>query len=114
MRPQSGQARGADSDGRSQPPFGSYIGLFFAIAMLSILGFSFFYETGAGHVLDRVKPGMNPTEVAAILGVPRSENRVGDRLVQEWHFPDGSSVEVVFHEGRLISKSQRQAGQAPH
>jgi hypothetical protein len=96
------------------PPFGSYIGLFFAIAMLGILGFSFFYETGAGHVLNRVKLGMNPTEVAAILGVPRSQNRVGSRMVQDWHFPDGSSVEIVFQDGKLVSKSQRPAGQAPH
>ena len=104
----------ADMEKKSNPPFGSYIGLFFAIAMLGILGFSFFYETGGGHVLNRVKPGMNPTEVAAILGVPRSENRVRDRLVQDWHFADGSSVEIVFQDGKLVSKSQRQAGQALH
>ncbi len=114
MRPESGHAPSADADGRSPPPFGSYSGLFFAIAMLGILGFSFFYETGAGHVLNRVKPGMNPTEVAAILGVPRSENRVGDRLVQEWHFPNGSNVEIVFQGGKLISKSEQQGRQTPH
>ena len=100
----------ADMEKKSNPPFGSYIGLFFAIAMFGILGFSFFYETGGGHVLNRVKPGMNPTEVAAILGVPRSENRAGDRLVQDWHFADGSSVEVEFQDGKLVSKSERQAG----
>jgi hypothetical protein len=99
---------------KPQPPFGSYIGLFFAMAMVSILSFAFIYETGSGHVLDRVKPGMNPTEVAAILGVPRSENRLGDRLVQDWRFPDGSSVEIVFQDGKLVSKSQPAVGQAPH
>ena len=104
----------ADMEEKPPPPFGSYIGLFFAVAMLGILVFSFFYETGAGHVLNRVKPGMNPTEVAAILGVPRSENRARDRLVQDWHFADGSSVEVEFQDGKLVSKSERQAGQAPH
>ena len=44
--------------------------------------------------------------------LPRSENRVRDRLVQDWHFADGSSVEIVFQDGKLVSKSQRQAGQA--
>ena len=114
MRPEPGHAPHADADGGSQPPFGSYIGLFFAIAMLGILGFSFFYETGAGHVLNRVKPGMNPTEVAAILGAPRSEYHIGNRLVQDWHFADGSSVEIVFQDGKVVSKSQQQASQPPH
>ena len=65
--------------GRAAPRFGSYIGLFYVAAILAILGFAVFHDSGTGHAYDRLRPGMTPTEVAALLGVPGIETRSGTR-----------------------------------
>ena len=70
----------ADTAGKGQPRFGSYLGLFFVAAILGILSFALFHDSGIGHAFAGLKPGMTPTEVAAVLGVPRSETRSGPSL----------------------------------
>ena len=81
-------------------------GWFYVAAILGILGFAVFHDTGTGHAYDRLKPGMTPTEVAALLGVPRSETKSGTRVVQVWRIPDGFTIEVEFSNGKLLSKER--------
>jgi hypothetical protein len=90
----------ADTAGKGQPRFGSYIGLFFVVGILHD-------ESGIGHAFTGLKPGMTPTEVAAVLGVPRSETRTGPSLVQTWRMPDGIIFKVRFQDGKLIAKERR-------
>jgi len=97
----------ADTAGKGQPRFGSYLGLFFVAAILGILSFALLHDSGIGHAFAGLKPGMTPTEVAAVLGVPRSETRTGPRLVQTWRMPDGFIIEVRFRDGKLITKERR-------
>ena len=98
--------RNPDSDPTEskQPRFGSYIGVCFVVAILGILSFALFYDVRPGHVFDRLQPGMTPTEVAAILGVPGAEARSGNRVVQTWKSYEGEHIEVAFEGGRLVSK----------
>ncbi len=96
-----------DPAGQGQPRFGSYIGLFFVIAILGILSFAILRDdAGIGHAFTKLKPGMTPTEVAAVLGVPRSETKSGPSLVQTWRMPDGVTFEVRFQDGKLIAKER--------
>ena len=95
------------------PRFGSYLGLFYVAAILGVLGFAVLHDTGTGHAYDRLKPGMSPTEVAALLGVPRSETKSGSRVVQVWRIPDGFTIEVEFSNGKLLSKERLAAVDAP-
>jgi len=98
----------ADTAGKGQPRFGSYIGLFFVVGILGILSFALLHDdSGIGHAFTRLKPGMTPTEVAAVLGVPRSETRTGPSLVQTWRMPDGVIFKVRFRDGKLIAKERR-------
>jgi hypothetical protein len=101
--------RPANADAADKHPlrFGSYIGLFYVVAILAILSFAVFYDTGAGHVFDRLEPGMSPTQVAAILGAPRSETKSGSIVVQTWRISGGQTLEVEFQDGRLTAKSRR-------
>jgi hypothetical protein len=96
----------ADTAGKGQPRFGSYLGLFFVAAILGILSFALLHDSGIGHAFAGLKPGMTATEVAAVLGVPRSETRTGPRLVQTWRMPDGFIIEVRFQDGKLIAKER--------
>jgi hypothetical protein len=98
--------RGSDlSDAEKRPPrFGSYIGLLYVAAILGILSFAVLRDTGTGHAFDRLQPGMTPTEVASLLGVPRSESKEGNRLVQTWRIPDGQTYVVEFSDGKLTQK----------
>jgi hypothetical protein len=100
---------GADSFRQCTPPprFGSYIGIVYVIAILSILGFAVFYDVGPGQPFDRLQTGMTPKDVGGILGVPKTEAKTGTELVQTWQFPDGSTFEVKFHGGRLATKERR-------
>ncbi len=103
----------ADTAGKGQPRFGSYIGLFFVVAILGILSFALLRDdSGIGHAFTKLKSGMTPTEVAAVLGVPRSETRTGPSLVQTWRMPDGIIFKVRFQDGKLIAK-ERRAGVSP-
>jgi len=107
-----------DPDGgaaaNSDPSFGSYLGLFFVAAILGILSFAVLHDSGTGHAFDGLKAGMTPTEVAAVLGVPRSETKSGSRVVQTWRMPDGFIFEVEFRDGKLTAKERRaQVNQAP-
>ena len=101
-----------DRDSRAEafekrpPRFGSYIGLFYVAAILGILCFAVFHDTGTGHAYDQLKPGMTPTEVAALLGVPRSETKSGTHVVQVWRIPDCFTIEVEFQDGKLLSKAR--------
>ena len=70
--------------------------MFYVAAILGVLGFAVLHDTGTGHAYDRLKPGMSPTEVAALLGVPRSETKSGTRVVQVWRIADGFTIEVEF------------------
>jgi len=97
----------ADTAGKGQPRFGSYLGLFFVAAILGILSFALLHDSGIGHAFDKLEPGMTPTEVAAVLGVPRSETRTGPSLVQTWRMPDGIIFKVRFQDGKLIAKERR-------
>ena len=54
---------------------------------------------------------MTPTEVAALLGVPRSETKIGSKRVQVWRIPDGLTIEVEFQDGKLLSKERIAAGE---
>jgi hypothetical protein len=96
----------ADATEHDQPRFGSYIGLFYTAAILCILSFAVFIDIRPGHAFDRLQSGMTPTEVAAILGAPRSESKSGTHLVQTWHVPDGSTLEVEFEQGKLAAKQR--------
>jgi hypothetical protein len=89
---------------RSLARFGSPVGWVFVGAILLILGFAVFIDVRPGQAVDRLRTGMTPTEVAAILGAARTESRSGRRLVQTWHLPHGETVEVEFDEGRLVSR----------
>ena len=97
----------ADTAAKGQPRFGSYIGLIFVVGILGILGFAILHDdSGIGHAFTKLKPGMTPTEVAAVLGVPRSETKTAARLVQTWRMPDGVIFEVNFQDGKLITKER--------
>jgi len=103
-----------DPAGQGQPRFGSYIGLVFVVAILGILSFALFHDdSGIGHAFSKLKPGMTPTEVAAVLGVPRSETRSGPHLIQTWKMPDGPIFEVTFEDGKLITKDCRNRIKSP-
>jgi hypothetical protein len=88
--------------------FGSPVGWVFVVAIFLILGFAVFFDVRPGHAIDRLRPGMSPTEVAAILGAARSELRSGKRLVQSWRLPQGTSLEVEYEDGRLVTTRQPQ------
>ncbi len=101
----------ADPARKGQPRFGSYIGLIFVVGILGILSFAILRDdAGIGHAFTRLKPGMTPTEVAAVLGVPRSEARSGPSLVQTWRMPDGVTFKVRFQDGKLIAAERGAEG----
>lgn len=103
----------AEASEKRSHRFGSYIGLFYVAAILGILCFAVFHDTGTGQAYDQLKPGMTPTEVAALLGVPRSETKSGTRVVQVWRIPDGFTIEVEFQDGKLLSKARAAAVEVP-
>jgi len=97
----------AETAGKGQPRFGSYIGLVFVVGILGILSFAILHDdSGIGHAFTKLKPGMTPTEVAAVLGVPRSETKTGPSLIQTWRMPDGIIFKVRFQDGKLIAKER--------
>lgn len=101
---ESGSGSMPGSPPKQAPRFGSYIGLFYVAAILGILSFAVLRDTGTTHAFDRLRAGMTPTEVAALLGVPRSETNEGSKVVQAWRIPDGQTFEVEFQDGKLIQK----------
>lgn len=107
------QGRSVDEvpTGQRNPRFGSYTGLLYVAAIVGVLSWAVFRDTGTTHAFDRLQPGMTPTQVAALLGVPRSETTEGARTVQTWKIPDGQTFVVEFREGRLVQK-HRDAGAA--
>ena len=95
----------ADTGEKGQPRFGSYIGLIFVGGILGILSFAILHDdSGIGHAFTGLKPGMTPTEVAAVLGDPRTEKSTGPSLVQTWRMPDGVIFKVMFRDGKLTAK----------
>lgn len=90
-----------------QPRFGSYLGLCFILAMLGILAFELIHDPGVTHAYNALRPGMTATEVAALLGSPRSETKDGARVVQTWRIPDGHTIVVAFRDGKLTSKERK-------
>jgi hypothetical protein len=92
--------------GKRPPRFGSYLGLFYVAAIAGVLTWAVLRDTGTTHAFDRLEPGMTPTQVAALLGVPRSETTEGPRTVQTWKIPDGQSFQVEFESGRLVRKAR--------
>jgi hypothetical protein len=90
--------------GTRAPRFGSYIGPFYVAAIIGVLCWALLRDTGTTHAFDRLEPGMTPTQVAALLGVPRSESTEGPRTVQTWIIPDGQTYRVEFEAGRLVRK----------
>ncbi len=96
----------ADARSERRGSVGSPIGWMFVAAILCILAFAIFFDVRPGHAVDRLRPGMTPTEVAAILGAARSESRSGRRLVQRWLLPQVGGLEVEYEDGRLVSKRQ--------
>ena len=42
----------ADTAGKGQPRFGSYLGLFFVAAILGILSFALLHDSGIGHAFE--------------------------------------------------------------
>ena len=98
----------ADSTGKGQPRFGSYIGVVFVVGIVGILVFALVHDgTGTNRGFEGLHPGMTTTEVAAVLGVPRSETSSGPEIVQTWRMPDGPVYEVTFQDGKLIKKERR-------
>jgi hypothetical protein len=97
---------------KAQPRFGSYIGLAFILAMIGILSFAVFHDSGVTQAFNELKPGMTTTQVAALLGVPRTEAKSGARTVQTWEIPDGHTIVVEFQDGKLKMKD-RKAREAP-
>jgi hypothetical protein len=101
----------ADTAGKGQPRFGSYIGLIFVVGILGILSFAILHDdSGIGHAFTKLRPGMTPTEVAAVLGVPRSETKTGPNLIQTWRMPDGVTFRVSFQDGKLITTERGAEG----
>ena len=101
MMSRTGERTKADTAAKGQPRFGSYIGLVFVVGILGILSFALLHDDfGTGHAFKGLKPGMTPTEVAAVLGVPRSETMSGSRVVQTWWMPDGPIFEVSLPGGK--------------
>jgi len=103
----------AEASEKRPPRFGSYLGLFYVAVILGILGFAVFHDAGTRHAFDQLKTGMTPTEVAALLGVPRSETTSGTRIVQVWRIPDGFTIEVEFQDGNLLAKKRVAAVDGP-
>jgi hypothetical protein len=101
--------RDSEASEAMSPRFGSYVGLVYIVAILCILSFAVFYDVRPGHAYDRLREGMTPTEVAAILGVPRSETRSATLIVQTWPEPDGHIIEIEFHAGKLATKRRNKA-----
>lgn len=96
----------AEGKPRVQNPlrFGSYTGLFYVAAIVGVLSWAVFRDTGTTHAFDRLEPGMTPTQVAALLGVPRTETSEGSLTVQTWKIPDGQVFTVEFRDGHLVEK----------
>ena len=92
---------------KTQPRFGSYIGLFFILAMIGILCFELSHDSGVKQAFNELKPGMSPTQVAAMLGVPRSETKSGAQTVQRWEIADGYTIVVEFQDGKLTRKERK-------
>jgi hypothetical protein len=99
-----------ESAGR-QPRFGSYIGVFFILAMIGILCFELLKDPGVAHAYNALKPGMTTTQVAAVLGVPRSETKSGSQTVQTWQIPDGHTIVIEFQDGKLTAKERKAQGE---
>ncbi len=95
---------------KAPPRFGSYIGLVYIAVILGVLSFALFRDSGTGHAFERLQTGMTPTQVAALLGVPRSETVEGSRTVQTWRIPDGQTFQVEYREGKLVEKSRTDGG----
>lgn len=98
-----------DSGTGDSPRFGSYTGLLYVAVIGGVLCWALLRDPGTTHAFDRLEPGMTPTQVAALLGVPRSETTEGARTVQTWKIPDGQTFVVEYREGRLVQK-RREAG----
>ena len=96
-----------DEFDKTQPRFGSYIGLFFILAMIGILCFELSHDSGVKQAFNELKPGMSPTQVAAMLGVPRSETKSGAQTVQRWEIADGYTIVVEFQDGKLTAKERK-------
>ncbi len=101
---ETGSGSTTGSTPKQAPRFGSYIGLFYVAAILGVLSFAVFRDMGTTQAFDRLRTGMTPTEVAALLGVPRSETTEGTKTVQAWRIPDGQTFVVEFRDGKLIEK----------
>jgi hypothetical protein len=89
---------------RSTPRFGSYLGVFYVVAIVGVLSWAVLRDTGTTQAFERLRTGMTTTEVAALLGVPRTETADGPRVVQTWRIPDGQTFVVEFEDGKLVSK----------
>ena len=84
--------------------FGSYLGLFYVAAILGVLGFAVLHDTGTSHAYERLRPGMTPTEVAALLGVPRSDQIGGSRRAGL------ANSRRFHHRGRVLRRQARLEG----
>jgi hypothetical protein len=103
---QDGQ-QAIDQPDTTQPRFGSYIGLFFILAMIGILCFELSRDSGVTQAFNELKPGMSTTQVAANLGVPLTETKSGSRTVQKWEIADGYTIVVEFQDGKLTTKDRK-------
>ena len=101
------QVHATEEAEKSQPRFGSYIGLFFIVAMIGILCFELFHDSGVAQAFNELKPGMSTTQVAALLGSPRSETKSGAQTVERWEIADGHSIMVEFQDGKLTKKERK-------
>lgn len=107
MEPARDQEQVIEEAERTQPRFGSYLGLFFITAMIGILCFELSHDSGVTQAYKDLQPGMTTTEVAATLGTPRSETKSGDITVQTWQIPDGHTIVVEFQDGKLLTKERK-------
>lgn len=98
------EAPDADPTARRAPRFGSYMGVFYVLAIVGILTWTVLRDAGTGPAFDRLRPGMSPTQVAALLGVPRSETVEDSRTVQTWRNPDGGTFVIEFQDRKLVRK----------
>jgi hypothetical protein len=103
----------AASARRTAPRFGSFLGLFYVAVIVGVLSWALSRDTGTTHAFESLKPGMTPTEVAALLGVPRAQTTEGSRVVQTWKIPDGQTFVVVYRDGKLVEKSKAVEARAP-
>lgn len=55
---------------------------------------------------ERLKPGMSVVQVESILGAGTETEQYMERKTFIWKNPNGSTITVIFEDGKLVQKQQ--------